>query len=93
MLLMPMDCDSLAYVAGLDVFLDTLRHTMPKVLAANCIQGARGPEVSSLRVVMVRSHDFLNDLIAGIYARPSYLGKPFGKFPRASAQPVCPAYG
>ena len=93
MLLMPMDCDSLAYVAGLDVFLDTLRHTMPKVLAANCIQGARGPEVSSLRVVMVRSHDLLNDLIAGIYARPSYLGKSFGKFPRASAQPVCPAYG
>jgi len=67
-LLMPMDCDSLAYVAGLDVFLDTLRHTMPKVLAANCIQGARGPEVSSLRVVMVRSHDFLNDLMR-VYMR------------------------
>lgn len=81
------------YVAGLDVFPNALRHTMPRVLAANCIQGAREPEVSSLRVVMVRSHDFLNDLIAGIYARPSYLSKPFGKFPRASAQPVCPAYG
>ena len=31
------------YVAGLDVFPNALRHTMPKVLAANCIQGAREP--------------------------------------------------